>query len=518
MSVVSCGTCWTKIFDGQGGWQSPYARSWERFCSPGCVAAYDAKGCSVCRTLTPSVYEGRCPTPQLHVPMRSGFEQREQAQPRLMCRGCKKSFVQARMHGSVEVGWLCTHECHDAARAGPEGPLRGSTCEGACARAQEEALRGQRDAVRRGDVIEREVSHAHVTYGWHWDGREMKKEDVMTGRKTCLRCEKDLIQDQHLRSFCTTGCRDAYTSRMDAYTSRMSKPEKPFVGKPFTANGGTIQPFEEVRGRRTIEPNRSPSPQQASGDLAYVVFTTDPRVLGRAREKYEVKPGTDAATCDAEAKHLRESVRKLWDLGEKGHAPEAGWLSEARTLGERVGKPWYEAPQPTLVEALGRHLTEELTPLGFEIKIIPPGAEGVLQADPQVAIRGRRLVLGTDEVARSLLVVDLKVGHDSCLASSAPIPGALFGPSAFPVLLQMRVAQIGHHVRLHVTNTSGATLTVSAVLLGREIKDPPRGHEMLRLMDWNAGFGEVAVAAVACSSCGSHQSEVHEVGCPDRDR
>ncbi len=75
-----------------------------------------------------------------------------------------------------------------------------------------------------------------------------------------------------------------------------------------------------------------------------VVFATDPRVLAHARERYEVRAGTDAASCEAEALHLRESVRKLWELGRTGHEPEAGWLGEARTLGERVGKPWYEAP------------------------------------------------------------------------------------------------------------------------------------------------------------------------------
>lgn len=230
----------------------------------------------------------------------------------------------------------------------------------------------------------------------------------------------------------------------------------------------TVDPAHPVQGLRYLnarsaypETVTNPAPPAPPRDLARSVFTTDPRVLQQARLRFECS----GLLPEEENARLREAVSKLWALGARGHEPEAIWYREAVVLGERVGKPWHETPQPTLVEALSRAASTPLWPLGFAPLVIGAGQMGTLEGHPQVPIAGRRLVIQGD-VASHLSVVDVKVGNHSYFVSSGPMPGCVFDERAFPLMLEMEVAQISQRVMVTLENVSDVSVTVRAVLLG----------------------------------------------------
>jgi hypothetical protein len=228
----------------------------------------------------------------------------------------------------------------------------------------------------------------------------------------------------------------------------------------------TLMNYEAIEASSLAHPTR-----HGQGDLARMVFSTDPRVLAHARLRFEcVGPSSGGdtlkLTSEEEVLRLREAVDKLWTLGEQGHEPEVLWYREAQALGERVGKPWHETPQPTLVEALARAQKSPLWPLGFQTLELSPHQHGFLVASPYIDFTGEYLTFSCG-VGEQLLIHDVKIGNTSCMVSSSPMPGSLFASGAFPFRLQMEKARIGQQVRLYVENLSDVRLTVNAVLLGQ---------------------------------------------------
>jgi hypothetical protein len=104
-------------------------------------------------------------------------------------------------------------------------------------------------------------------------------------------------------------------------------------------------------------------------------------------------------------------------------------------------------------------------PLGFPTTTIAAGATANVQTQPQVAFRGRRLVIPSD-IAGALLVNDLKIGNASMFPNSNPIPGRMFSELAVGLDLNLDTAQISQVVSLNVTNTSAGSLTFNAGIVG----------------------------------------------------
>jgi len=104
-------------------------------------------------------------------------------------------------------------------------------------------------------------------------------------------------------------------------------------------------------------------------------------------------------------------------------------------------------------------------PLGFPTTAIASLATANIQTQPQVAFRGRRLVIPSD-IAGSILVNDLKIGNASMFPNSNPIPGRMFSELAVGLDLNLDTAQISQVVSLNVTNTSGGALTFNAGIVG----------------------------------------------------
>jgi hypothetical protein len=104
-------------------------------------------------------------------------------------------------------------------------------------------------------------------------------------------------------------------------------------------------------------------------------------------------------------------------------------------------------------------------PLGFPTTAIAAGATANVQTQPQVAFRGRRLVIPSD-IAGALLVNDLKIGNASMFPNSNPIPGRMFSELAVGLDLNLDTAQISQVVSLNVTNTSGGAITFNAGIVG----------------------------------------------------
>jgi hypothetical protein len=212
-------------------------------------------------------------------------------------------------------------------------------------------------------------------------------------------------------------------------------------------------------------PYRNPSPPHEH-DFAVVVFRTDHRVIKHAQTKWEIALDADGNPTDPDA--WRRALEAAYRLGREGHAPEVKWYREAQALAERVGRRWDETPIPTLVEALARR--EGQWPLGFSRTRLMPGQPSRVSTQPQIAFRGRRLVLGPPDVARRILVTDVKVGNFSCLVSCSPIDGALFASDAFPFWLKLQTAQVCQHVTLYLENVSDEPVDVTPTMHGDVIE------------------------------------------------
>lgn len=104
-------------------------------------------------------------------------------------------------------------------------------------------------------------------------------------------------------------------------------------------------------------------------------------------------------------------------------------------------------------------------PLGFPTTAILAGITTNVQATTQVLFRGRRLIIPSS-IAASVLVNDLKIGKNSQLPSSGPVPGQVFSEDAVGVDLSLDTAQISQTITLNVTNTSAGPITFNATMLG----------------------------------------------------
>lgn len=242
-------------------------------------------------------------------------------------------------------------------------------------------------------------------------------------------------------------------------------------GKPFIETGYGID----------VEPYRNPSPP-IEYDFAVAVFRTDHRVLKHVKAKWEIVLDANGNPENLDA--WRRAMEACYELGKAGHAPETEWYREAQELSERVGKRWDDTPIPTLVEALARK--EGHWPLGFPTASVPAGAQVRICTQPQIPFRGRRLVLGTEEIASRFLVQDIRVGNTSYLCGCSAIPGSVFSDRAFPMWLKLPTAQVSQMVMLLLENVSGSLIGVSPMLQG-DVIEPD-----YRPMNLNAIYGKHA--------------------------
>jgi len=104
-------------------------------------------------------------------------------------------------------------------------------------------------------------------------------------------------------------------------------------------------------------------------------------------------------------------------------------------------------------------------PLGFPTTAILAGVTTTVTATTQVLFRGRRLIIPAG-IAGSILINDLKVGKNSQLPSSGPVPGQVFSEDAVGVDLSLDTAEISQTISLNLTNTSAGPITFNATMLG----------------------------------------------------
>lgn len=104
-------------------------------------------------------------------------------------------------------------------------------------------------------------------------------------------------------------------------------------------------------------------------------------------------------------------------------------------------------------------------PLGFPTTALSASSSATITAQTQVVFRPRRLIIPSD-IAGSLLVNDLKVGKNSMFPSADPIPARVFTETAVGVDLQLDTAQVSQLISLSIENTSGASVTFNAAVIG----------------------------------------------------
>jgi hypothetical protein len=108
-------------------------------------------------------------------------------------------------------------------------------------------------------------------------------------------------------------------------------------------------------------------------------------------------------------------------------------------------------------------------PLGFPTTILAAGATALVQSNPQVPFRSGRLFIPSD-IAGALLLRNIIVGKNSCLANANPVPGRMFSETSFGVEINFDTAQISQTITLDVQNTSGAQVTFNAGIMGTAVE------------------------------------------------
>lgn len=101
--------------------------------------------------------------------------------------------------------------------------------------------------------------------------------------------------------------------------------------------------------------------------------------------------------------------------------------------------------------------------------VTPAGAPGSVTRRPQVPIKIKRLVIPSS-IAAAFDITDIKVGKDSQLVGSDPIPGETFSPTAFGVELNGDTAQVGNDVSISFVNISGAAQQFRCVFIGPAVE------------------------------------------------
>jgi Ca2+-binding RTX toxin-like protein len=97
------------------------------------------------------------------------------------------------------------------------------------------------------------------------------------------------------------------------------------------------------------------------------------------------------------------------------------------------------------------------------------GTPGAVTRRPQTPIKVQRLVIPT-AIAPSFVITDIKVGKDSQLVGSDPIPAEIFAPNAVNVELAGATANVGHDVTIAFANISGAAALFRAVIIGPAVE------------------------------------------------
>lgn len=104
-------------------------------------------------------------------------------------------------------------------------------------------------------------------------------------------------------------------------------------------------------------------------------------------------------------------------------------------------------------------------PLGFERKVITGGDTDVVTAQPQTLVRPERIVVPSN-FAFDFFVEDIKVGQQSQLVSSNPIPAAIFSEVAIDTNIHFKTAEIGNTVTMQITNDTGEDVNFGAAVIG----------------------------------------------------
>lgn len=125
--------------------------------------------------------------------------------------------------------------------------------------------------------------------------------------------------------------------------------------------------------------------------------------------------------------------------------------------------------QPTLAVDTG-YTKARTFPFGLQADAdTPAGAPGSVTRRPQTPIKVRRLVVPS-VIAAAFLITDIKVGKDSQLVGSDPIPAEVFAPNAVAVELGGDTANVGHDVTIAFTNISGAAQRFRCALIGPAVE------------------------------------------------
>lgn len=116
---------------------------------------------------------------------------------------------------------------------------------------------------------------------------------------------------------------------------------------------------------------------------------------------------------------------------------------------------------PQLVDQMLNEAREFM--LGFGPVALVAGTTTIFTAQPQLPFRPSRLVIPSAQ-AVALMVNDIKVGKNSQLLSSNPVPGAPFSELAVGVALGLDTCNVGQQVTLSVNAFAPLTNFMAAVI------------------------------------------------------
>jgi len=108
-------------------------------------------------------------------------------------------------------------------------------------------------------------------------------------------------------------------------------------------------------------------------------------------------------------------------------------------------------------------------PLGFPETDIDAGGTADVTSFPQVPFRGERLIVPSD-IAGLFSIDDIRVGKNSQLVASGPLPARAFSEVSVGVGVHLDTAQVSQQITLRVRNISGQTATFRAMLIGRAVE------------------------------------------------
>ncbi len=113
-------------------------------------------------------------------------------------------------------------------------------------------------------------------------------------------------------------------------------------------------------------------------------------------------------------------------------------------------------------------------PLGFPVATLDSGGSAASPTaalsltSPQVIYRGRRLFV-VPSAQGVCIVQDLKIGKDSQLTNSEPLPAEMFSPLSFGGDMNLDTAQVSMVVALFLGNIGSAAISVSAGIQGTAV-------------------------------------------------